>query len=93
LFALDFGLKDILKKSFRLVFSKVKDYYGAYVVSLLAFALYYIVYSLLLYLLSLVLIVDLMRYNIFFMLIGVLLLYLVHAYNRIYFYLIVKRTK
>jgi hypothetical protein len=90
LFMLDFSFKKSLKNSFAIAFGKVNKYYGVYVVSAVLFAVFFSIYYVLGIALESMFEFNAMRFNIFFMILTSILMYLLAAYNRVYFYLIVK---
>ncbi|MBW2980769.1 hypothetical protein KY360_05115 [Candidatus Woesearchaeota archaeon] len=93
LFALGFNVKAVLRNTFRLTFTRLNKYYGVLVVNSTILVLYTLIYYAVAKLLDLPLDLDVGRYNSLFVGMGFVLLYLLQAYNRIYFYLIVKRVK
>lgn len=90
LFALDLRFKDVLKKSFKFTFGRIKGYYGVFVANLIVFGVFFGFYFGLWSLLNAILTVDVNRFNVLFTWLGAILLYLMQAYNRLYFYLVVK---
>ncbi len=93
LFALGSGIKKSIKDGFKIVFTGFSKYYGVIVINILVLGVFLGVYKLISWLIGLAFTVNTGRYDMFFAIIGIALFYVVQAYNRVYFYLIVKHIK
>lgn len=93
LFTLGSGVKDSFKKGFKLVFTRLNKYYPVFLVNAAVFAVYTGIYYILSKLVGFFFTVNIERFEWFFAIVAIALIYIMQVYNRVYFYLVVKHIK
>jgi hypothetical protein len=93
LFVLTMQVKDTLSGCFKITFTKIKKYYPIVLINISLLLIILAIYNFIGNFLNKLFVLNVKRYSLFFSIIFIIFIILMHAYNRVYFYLVVKEIK